>query len=67
METTQVSEELRRGRNLLAATVVLGHGIKHIYNSGLQAILLPAIKEGLGLSARPSSAPWPSRRTLRAG
>ena len=47
----RVSEEVRRGRNKLAATVILGHAIKHIYNSGLQAILLPEIKLGLGLSA----------------
>ena len=51
LEDIRVPEEIRRGRNLLAVTVVLGHCIKHIYNSGLQSILLPAIKEGLGLSA----------------
>ena len=47
----RVSEEVRRGRNKLATTVILGHAIKHIYNSGLQAILLPEIKLGLGLTA----------------
>ena len=47
----RVSEEVLRGRNKLAATVILGHAIKHIYNSGLQAILLPEIKIGLGLTA----------------
>ena len=51
MQAVRVSEELKRGRNQLAATVVLGHAIKHVYNSGLQAILLPEIKIGLGLSA----------------
>ena len=47
----RVSEEVLRGRNKLAATVILGHAIKHIYNTGLQAILLPEIKIGLGLTA----------------
>ena len=51
MRAVRVSEEVRKGRNQLAATVVLGHAIKHIYNSGLQSILLPEIKLGLGLSA----------------
>ena len=51
MEAVQVGAEIRHGRNQLAATVVLGHAIKHIYNSGLQTILLPEIKIGLGLSA----------------
>ena len=51
MEAVQVGAEIRHGRNQLAITVVLGHAIKHIYNSGLQTILLPEIKIGLGLSA----------------
>ena len=49
-ETIHVSPELRRGRNQLAATVVVGHAVKHIYNSALQSILFPEIKIGLGLS-----------------
>ncbi len=51
MSTTMLTPEFRRGRTLLAITVVLGHAIKHIYNSGLQTILLPEIKIGMGLSA----------------
>ena len=51
MGAIRVAPEIRRGRNQLAATVVLGHAIKHIYNSALQSILLPEIKIGLGLSA----------------
>ncbi len=51
MQSVRVTEEVRKGRNQLAATVVLGHAFKHIYNSGLQSILLPEIKLGLGLSA----------------
>lgn len=45
-----VSADVRRGRNRLATTVVLGHAVKHIYNSGLQSILLAVIKDDLGLS-----------------
>ena len=51
MATIKVTPDIRRGRVLLAFTVVLGHAIKHIYNSGLQTILLPEIKIGMGLSA----------------
>jgi NNP family nitrate/nitrite transporter-like MFS transporter len=45
-----LSEEIRRGRNRLAATVVLGHAVKHIYNSGLHSVLLAVLKNDLGLS-----------------
>ena len=48
--STTPPPEVRSGRNRLAAVVVVGHAIKHIYNSGLQAIILPEIKIGLGLS-----------------
>lgn len=47
----EVAEEVKRGRVQLAATVIIGHAIKHIYNSGLSTIILPEIKVGLGLSA----------------
>ena len=50
MPGIQVSPEIKEGRNQLALTVVLGHAIKHIYNSGLSTILLPEIKLGLGLT-----------------
>ena len=46
-----LSEEVRRGRNRLAITVVLGHAIKHMYNSGLQSVLLAVMKDDLGLTA----------------
>lgn len=45
-----VSEEIRRGRNKLAFTVVGGHAVKHVYNAALQFILLPVIKISLGLT-----------------
>ena len=46
-----LSEEIRRGRNRLAITVVLGHAIKHMYNSGLQSVILAVMKDDLGLTA----------------
>ena len=51
MTAKPVAPNVRKGRNQLAATVVLGHAIKHLYLSGFQNILLPEIKIGLGLSA----------------
>lgn len=42
--------ELKRRRVQLAAAVVLGHAIKHVYNSGLRAVIMPEIKIGLQLS-----------------
>ena len=47
----QMDEAATRGRNTLAAVVVIGHAIKHIFNSGLQSLLLPEVKIGLGLNA----------------
>ncbi len=41
---------MRRGRNRLAATVVLGHAVKHVYNSALQIHLMPEIKLDMGLN-----------------
>jgi MFS family permease len=43
-------EDLKRGRNALAVAVVVGHAIKHIFNSALHTLLLPEAKIGLGLS-----------------
>ena len=63
MATVRVTPELRRGRIRLAVTVILGHAIKHVYNSGLQIILLPEIKIGLGLSATQFGALAFSRQT----
>ena len=45
-----LSDEIRRGRNRLAVTVVLGHAIKHIYNAGMHSVLLAVMKDDLGLS-----------------
>jgi FSR family fosmidomycin resistance protein-like MFS transporter len=51
MEAIEVAPELKAGRNKLAATVVLGHAIKHVYNSGMQSIILPEIKISMALNA----------------
>lgn len=50
MAAIGVSPEVRRGRNQLAVTVVLGHAVKHIYNSGLQSVILATMKQDLGLT-----------------
>ncbi len=50
MQETQISPEIRRGRNQLAVTVVLGHTVKHIYNSGLNSVIMAAIKDDMGLT-----------------
>ena len=48
------SGELKPGtlphRTLLAVVVVVGHAIKHVFNSGMRALIMPEIKIGLGLS-----------------
>ena len=51
MATAEASADVRRGRNRLAATVILGHAVKHIYNSGLQSVILATMKQDLGLNA----------------
>ena len=45
-----VTPEMKRGRGRLAAIVAVGHGIKHLYNSGLRSLLLPEMKIDLHLS-----------------
>ena len=39
-----------QGRNRLAATIVIGHAIKHVYNGGMRSLIMPEIKIGLDLS-----------------
>ena len=50
MDTAQIKPELTRRRNIIAATIVVAHAIKHIYLSGTSALIMPEIKIGLGLS-----------------
>ena len=42
--------EATRGRKKAAATIIVAHAIKHIYNSGQTSLIMPEIKIGLGLS-----------------
>ena len=44
------TEVVDRGRTRFGATIVLGHALKHLYISAFQAVLLPEIKIGFGLS-----------------
>ena len=39
-----------RGRKKAAATIIVAHAIKHVYNSGQISLIMPEIKVGLGLS-----------------
>ena len=50
MKSAILSEQIRRGRNRLAAIVVSGHAFKHVYNSGWQNLLLPEIKIDMELT-----------------
>ena len=50
MATIDVAPEIKSGRNQLAVTVVLGHAVKHLYNSGLNSVILAVIKKDLGLT-----------------
>ena len=44
-----LSPEILQGRNRLAVSVIIGHAIKHVFNSALP-ILLPLMKLDRGLS-----------------
>ena len=46
----QSATELKQGRNKVAGTIVVGHAIKHIYNSGQSSLIMPEISKGLGLT-----------------
>ena len=48
-ESADLSPEIREGRNRLAVSVIIGHAIKHVFNSALP-ILLPLMKIDKGLS-----------------
>ncbi len=45
------AEDAPVGRRGFAATIIIGHALKHIYISALASTLLPALKEGLALSS----------------
>ena len=44
------SVPMNSDRNVLAAVVIVGHAVKHIFNSGMRALLLPEAKIGLNLT-----------------
>ena len=47
---SEVSSEIKAGRNRLAVTVIIGHAVKHVFNSALP-LLLAMMKADLALSA----------------
>jgi FSR family fosmidomycin resistance protein-like MFS transporter len=49
--STETRPAVRSGINRFAGTIILGHALKHVYISGLAAVLLPEIKDGLALSS----------------
>ena len=50
MTAPRLDSDFEQGRTKVAAAVVVGHAVKHVYNSSLRGIVLPEIKIGLGLS-----------------
>ncbi len=46
----ELKSEVLAHRTILAVVVVVGHAIKHVFNSGMRALIMPEIKIGLGLS-----------------
>jgi predicted MFS family arabinose efflux permease len=49
--TTAAAPVKAGGRKRFAATIVLGHALKHVYISALAGGLMPEIKQGLSLTA----------------
>ena len=50
METApsaDTKQELMRGRGMVAGTIVVGHAIKHLYNSGQSSLIMPEISRDL--------------------
>jgi FSR family fosmidomycin resistance protein-like MFS transporter len=50
-ETAAAAPAAPVGRRGFAATIIIGHALKHIYIAALASTLLPALKEGLALSS----------------
>ena len=67
MKAARIAPNLKRRRDRLAATVVIGHAVKHIYNSGLHSLLLREIKIGLGLNATQYGALFTARQATSWG
>lgn len=50
MKDQEINADITAGRNRMAATIVAGHMIKHLYNGGFGALIMPQIKIDLGLN-----------------
>ena len=42
--------ELMRGRRMVAGAIVVGHAVKHLYNSGQSSLIMPEISRDLDLT-----------------
>ena len=63
VDTITVAPEVKQGRNQLATTVVLGHTVKHIFNSALRVSLLPSSRNAFAM-AKPSPVEAPVTITV---
>lgn len=50
MNPEQAVPDITRGRSYMAAVIMVGHMIKHLYGSGFQKLILPRVKVDLNLS-----------------
>ena len=65
-EFGDLSPEILQGRNRLAVSVIIGHAIKHVFNSALP-ILLPLMKLDRGLSVTQYGALFTFRNITSGG
>ena len=66
IESGDLSPEILEGRNRLAVSVIIGHAIKHVFNSALP-ILLPLMKLDRGLSVTQYGALFTFRNITSGG
>ena len=50
MNPEETKQDITRGRAYMAAVIMVGHMMKHLYNSGFSKLVLPQIKVDLNLS-----------------
>ena len=50
MNPEETKPDITRGRAYMAAAIMVGHMMKHLYNSGFSKLILPEIKVVLNLS-----------------
>ncbi len=48
--SAETEQELMRGRRMVAGAIVVGHAIKHLYNSGQSSLIMPEISRDLNLT-----------------